>query len=126
LVYSNTKEINVVSVCEKTKWKYWWQKDYIVEITRYEFWDLSNYKNTNPGIEIPLSHEAPPVVTYGVTLYKKSWDDEFSFNSNLEPGEVPEWHPHDMVDEEQVNALLADIKRFIKILQTNLKTPNEY
>ncbi|RIA96991.1 hypothetical protein C1645_814644, partial [Glomus cerebriforme] len=128
LVYSNTKEINVVSVCEKTKWKYWWHKDYIVEITKYEFWDLSEFTSTPPGIEIPLSQRLSPTVTYGVTLYKKSWDDNFSHNCNLEPGEVPVWYPHDFIegDEEEkgdVNDLLDDIGKFIRVLQDKLKTP---
>ncbi|CAG8517486.1 20707_t:CDS:10 [Rhizophagus irregularis] len=100
LVYSNTKEINVLSVCEKTKWKYWWLKDYIIEITKYEYWNLSEHQDSPPGIDIPLSKEPSPIVTYGITLYNKSWD-EVSFNSNLEPGEVPEWYPHEIVDEEK-------------------------
>ena len=71
LVYSNTKEIKVISVCEKTKWKYWWNNDYVVEITKYEFWNLPpKYMNYNPGVEILLSQEKPPKVSYGVTVSK--------------------------------------------------------
>lgn len=70
LVYSNTKEINVLSVCEKTKWKYWWLKDYIIEITKYEYWNLSEHQNSSPGIDIPLSKEPSPIVTYGITVSK--------------------------------------------------------
>ncbi|CAB5188348.1 unnamed protein product [Rhizophagus irregularis] len=102
LVYSNTKEINVLSVCEKTKWKYWWLKDYIIEIT---------------------NKEPSPIVTYGITLYNKSWD-EVSFNSNLEPGEVPEWYPHEIVDEEKtggINSLMKDINNFIEIIQKKIE-----
>ncbi len=71
MIYSNTKEIIPISVCEKTKWKYWWNKDYIVEVTKYEFWDLSKYRKTKPGIDIPLSREPSPIVSYGVTVSKK-------------------------------------------------------
>jgi hypothetical protein len=74
LVYSNTKEIIVTSVCEKTKWKYWWKNDYVVEVTKYEFWDLSNDEKTKtkPGIDILLSRElSPPNVSFGVTVSKK-------------------------------------------------------
>ncbi|GBB88248.1 hypothetical protein RclHR1_01480013 [Rhizophagus clarus] len=123
LVYSNTKEINVLSVCEKTKWKYWLLNNYIIEITRYEYWDVSKYQNTPSGIDIPLNKEPSPIVTYGITLHKKSWD-EVSYNSNLEPGEVPEWHPHDFVDEEKtggINSLLSDINSIIEIIQKNVK-----
>ncbi|CAB4481165.1 unnamed protein product [Rhizophagus irregularis] len=115
LVYSNTKEINVLSVCEKTKWKYWWLKDYIIEITKYEYWNLSEHQDSPPGIDIPLSKEPSPIVTYGITLYNKSWD-EVSFNSNLEPGEVPEWYPHEIVDEEKTGGL--DMKNTLSVRTT--------
>jgi hypothetical protein len=42
----------------------------------------------------------------------------------LEPGEVPEWYPHDIVDEEKmggVNSLLSDINDFIKIIHEHVK-----
>ncbi|GBB93067.1 hypothetical protein RclHR1_02100016 [Rhizophagus clarus] len=116
LVYSNTNEIRVISVCEKTKWKFWWNKNYVVEITRYEFWNLSRFMK-RIGIEFPLSDERPPRISYGVTLYKMSWEDHFSYNCNLKVGEAPDWHPYEIVEEE-VN-LLDDIKSFLKVLQSN-------
>ncbi|CAG8744778.1 7380_t:CDS:2, partial [Funneliformis mosseae] len=67
LVYSNTEEINVVSICEKTRWKYWWGTNYIIEITKYEFWELSKYMDDLPGVEIPLNQEPPFSVTFGVS-----------------------------------------------------------
>jgi len=70
LVYSNTEEINVVSVCEKTRWKYWWGLDYVIEVTKYEFWRLSIYMNNPPGVEIHLDRESPSSVTFGVSVSK--------------------------------------------------------
>ncbi len=68
LVYSNTNEITVVSVCEKTKWKYWWNANTVIEVTRYEFWNLR--KSYRPGIEVSLDQESTPVVTFGVSVSK--------------------------------------------------------
>ncbi|RGB40763.1 hypothetical protein C1646_811181 [Rhizophagus diaphanus] len=116
LVYSNTEQIRVISVCEKTKRKFWWKGNYVVEITKYEFWNLSR-KMKVTGIEFPLSDENPPKVSYGVTLYKSTWEDYFSHNSNLKVGEAPEWHPCDIMDEEV--DLWSDIKRFLKVLRSN-------
>ena len=70
LVYSNTEEINVVSVCEKTRWKYWWASNYVIEVTKYEFWELSKYMNNPPGVEIPLNRESPFSVSFGVSVSK--------------------------------------------------------
>jgi hypothetical protein len=67
LIYSNTDDVCVVSVCEKTKWKYWWGEFYIVEVTRYKFWKLSKYINNVPGVEIALDKE-PFDVTFGVSV----------------------------------------------------------
>jgi hypothetical protein len=69
LIYSNTKDINVVSVYEKTKWKYQWNSDYIVEIVKYEFWEkLSKYHDIQ-GLPVYLREE-PFVVSYGVNVSK--------------------------------------------------------
>ncbi|PKC08269.1 hypothetical protein RhiirA5_399401 [Rhizophagus irregularis] len=116
LVYSNTEQIRVISVCEKTKRKFWWNDNYVVEITKYEYWNLSR-KMKVTGIEFPLSDEKPPKVSYGVTLYKSTWEDYFAHNSNLKVGEAPEWHPYEIMDEEI--DLWSDIKRFLKVLQSN-------
>jgi hypothetical protein len=69
LVYSNTDEINVTSVCEKTRWKYWWDDHYVVEVTRYKFWDLKDKITSSPGVEVPLDKESADV-TYGVSVSK--------------------------------------------------------
>jgi len=70
LVYSNTDEITVVSVCEKTKWKYWWNANIVIEVTRYEFWNLQKSMNYSPGIEVSLHQESTSVVTFGVSVSK--------------------------------------------------------
>ncbi|GBC03393.1 hypothetical protein RclHR1_00510024 [Rhizophagus clarus] len=120
LVYSNTDEINVTSVCEKTRWKYWWDDHYVVEVTRYKFWQLTKHVNSPPGVEIPLDKE-PATVTYGVSFYRKSWEDNFAFNSNLNVGETPEWHPYDIMEETGgVNVLLSEIRNFLETLQDKL------
>jgi hypothetical protein len=46
-----------------------------------------------------------------------SWDDIFSHNCNLKVGEVPDWFPYDIMNEE-IN-LLSDIRSFLKVLQSN-------
>jgi hypothetical protein len=60
--------VNVVSVCEKTKWKYWWGEHYVVEVTRYKFWKLSKYVAHVPGVEILLDQEPPNSTTFGVSV----------------------------------------------------------
>jgi hypothetical protein len=70
LVYTNTDDVNVISVCEKTKWKYWWGEHYVVEITRYVFWKLSKHMNNVPGVEILLDQESPSSTTFGVSVSK--------------------------------------------------------
>jgi hypothetical protein len=69
LVYSNTDEINVTSVCEKTRWKYWWGEHYVVEVTRYRFWNLTKHVASPPGVEIPLDKE-PATVSFGISVSK--------------------------------------------------------
>ncbi|CAB4384640.1 hypothetical protein RhiirA1_439954 [Rhizophagus irregularis] len=123
LVYSNTDEINVTSVCEKNRWKYWWGDHYVVEVTRYKFWDLKDKITSSPGVEVPLDKESA-AVTYGVSFYRKSWEDNFAFNSNLNVGETPEWHPYDIMEETGgVNALLSEIRNFLEVLQDKLPLP---
>jgi len=123
LVYSNTDEINVSSACEKTKWKYWWGENYVVEVTRYKFWKLSKHMNNPPGVEISLDKEQP-IITFGVSFYRKSWEDDFAYNSNLNVGETPEWHPYDIMEETGgVHALLGDIRNFLEVLQDKLPMP---
>ncbi|CAI2172231.1 5799_t:CDS:10 [Funneliformis geosporum] len=119
LVYSNTDEITVVSVCEKTKWKYWWDKNTVIEVTRYEFWKLSKTMDNRPGIEVSLVRESAPNVSYGISFYKKSWDDHFAFNNNLNVGEEPEWHPDDII-EGGVETLMDEIRNFLEALQNKL------
>lgn len=69
MIYSNTKDINVVSIYEKTKWKYQWNSNYIVEIVKYEYWDkLSKYDDI-PGLAVHLKEE-PFIVSYGVNVSK--------------------------------------------------------
>ena len=67
LIYANTNEYEVHSVCEKTKWKFWWEKEYVVEVTRYDFWDCEKMKDYAPGIEVVLNSE-DKVTSYGVTV----------------------------------------------------------
>lgn len=57
-----------------------------------------------------------------IQLYRKSWDDSLAFNSNLEVGEVPEWHPDEIVYEQHggVDALMKEIQDFLEVLQSNL------
>ncbi|GBB93068.1 hypothetical protein RclHR1_02100017 [Rhizophagus clarus] len=129
LVYSNTKDINVLSVYEKTKWKYPWNNDYIVEITKYDFWELSKYKYTRE-LEFFLNEE-PFVVSFGVSFYKKSWDDNFALNLNLEVGEAPEWHPQDVMDSladetGRVGGLINDIQTFLNVLGSKVSMPAEH
>ncbi|RIA83606.1 hypothetical protein C1645_785960 [Glomus cerebriforme] len=129
LVYSNTNKIMVISICEKTKWKYLWNKDYIIEITRYEFWELSKYKYFSENAEIRLNQEPPPNVSYGVTFYKKSWDDNLSLNVDLDVGEAPTWHPDDIIDEQDeqtgVVGLMSDIQAFLEVLKSKLPMRTE-
>ncbi|CAG8442892.1 9276_t:CDS:10 [Ambispora leptoticha] len=118
LIYTNNDEIRVISVCKKTKWKHWWNTDYIVEVTRYELWDCHANKQT--GVEITLDLDEPINISYGVTLYRKSWDDDFACNCNLKVGEAPEWHPNDILDRDKpggLNKLLNEIREFLKILE---------
>ncbi|CAG8495162.1 4852_t:CDS:10 [Diversispora eburnea] len=112
LIYINTKDIAVFSVCEKTKYKYWWNYDYVVEITKYEYWKLN--ESQPPGVEIMIG-DRPDDISWGVTLYKKSWDENFAHNSNLDAGEVPDWHPTDILEGESgsVEGLLEDIEKFM-------------
>ncbi|PKK68818.1 hypothetical protein RhiirC2_524255 [Rhizophagus irregularis] len=132
LIYSNTKDINVVSVYEKTKWKYQWNSDYIVEIVKYEFWEkLSKYHDIQ-GLPVYLREE-PFVVSYGVNFYKKSWDNNFANNLDLDVGEAPEWHPQDIMDDlteegktEGVDGLMNDIKTFLDVLESKIPTPAEH
>ncbi|CAG8666204.1 9611_t:CDS:10, partial [Cetraspora pellucida] len=107
LIYTNTEDVIDTSVCEKHKEKFLWKEHFIIEITRYEYWNL----------EIPLQREPSENVSFGVTLYKKSWDDDFSANGNLNSGEVPEWYPDDM--SNGVKQMLNDINEFLKILQNS-------
>ncbi len=99
--------------------------------------------NNPPGVEIHLDRESPSSVTFGVSVsklllfllnktklnsqchlliqfYKKSWEEDFAFNSGLNVGEAPEWHPYDMIDEGGVNLLLNEIRNFLEILQNKL------
>jgi len=120
LVYANTENIQVFSICEKNKWKYWWNEHYIVEVTKYEFWHCQNFgKNLASGVEIFLDRYQPNI-SYGVTLYRKSWEEDFASNCNLASGEVPDWHPTDMDKIGDVDRLLFDIGNFLKILQTKV------
>ncbi|CAJ0846985.1 2333_t:CDS:10, partial [Entrophospora sp. SA101] len=126
LIYTNTDKVQVTSICQKTKWKYWWGEHYVVEVTRYEYWKCDSFKNISAGVEIIMDKEEPFSVRYGVTLYKKSWDDDFAFNSALSVGEVPEWHPYDIVDDEKIGGikgLIGEIRKFLNMLQTNIPTP---
>ncbi|CAG8433755.1 11079_t:CDS:10 [Ambispora gerdemannii] len=118
LIYTNTEDVRVISVCEKTKWKHWWKDDYIVEVTRYEFWNCDPNKQT--GVENILDLDAPVNTSYGVTFYRKSWDDDFAFNCNLKVGEAPDWHPTDAIDRDKtggVDKLLNDIREFMNTLE---------
>jgi hypothetical protein len=47
------------------------KKDYVVEVTRYEFWNLSR-RMKRTGIEFPLNDERSPRVSYGVNVSKLS------------------------------------------------------
>ncbi|CAG8623592.1 18054_t:CDS:10, partial [Cetraspora pellucida] len=124
LIYTNTEDVIVTSVCEKHKKKFLWKEHFIIEITRYEYWNCEGkFLNVSPGVEIPLQREPSENVSFGVTLYKKSWDDDFSANGNLNSGEVPEWYPDDM--SNGVKQMLNDINEFMKILQdSNVIKPN--
>ncbi|CAG8799389.1 24319_t:CDS:10 [Gigaspora margarita] len=116
LVYTNTEDVVVISVCEKHKKKFLWKDDFIIEITRYEYWNCEEkFLNISPGVEILLQREPSENVSFGVTLYKKSWDDDFSANGNLNSGEVPEWYPDDI--SGGVKPMLDDINDFLKVLQ---------
>ncbi|KAG9287826.1 hypothetical protein G9A89_017421 [Geosiphon pyriformis] len=120
LVYTNTEEVQVTSVCEKTKWKYWWNDDYVVEVTRYEFWNCEKYMTISPGVEIILDRDGAVNTSYGVTFYRKSWDDDFAFNCSLGVGEAPDWHPTDILDRDKtggVDGLLQEIHNFIETLE---------
>ena len=44
-----------------------WSEDYVVEVTRYEFWDVDYL--TDQEMEIYLSTK-PLVISYGVTVNK--------------------------------------------------------
>ncbi|CAG8458784.1 1509_t:CDS:2, partial [Acaulospora colombiana] len=77
--YTNTEEVKVTGVCEKTKYKYWWNRhgeldkleepedDFIVEITKYVYWNcekiFSNVKNH--GIECVIDDSHPMSVSWG-------------------------------------------------------------
>ncbi|CAG8770415.1 16856_t:CDS:1, partial [Funneliformis caledonium] len=52
-------------------------------------------------------------------FYKKSWDDHFAINNNLNVGEAPEWHPSDII-EGTVESLLDEIRNFLEALQNKL------
>ena len=67
-------------------------------------------------------------------FYKKSWDDSFAFNSNLNVGETPEWHPYDLIkdlsDDKDDKAggvynLLIEIRNFLEVLQSKLPLQNK-
>ncbi|CAG8569282.1 27388_t:CDS:10, partial [Dentiscutata erythropus] len=116
LVYTNTEDVVVTSVCEKIKKKFLWKEHFIIEITRYEYWNCEGkFLNISPGVEILLQREPSETVSFGITLYKKSWDDDFSANGNLNSGEVPEWYPDDI--SGGVKQMLDDINEFLKVLQ---------
>ncbi|CAG8580364.1 17512_t:CDS:10, partial [Racocetra fulgida] len=95
LIYTNTEDIVVTSVCEKLKWKFWWGENYVIEITRYEHWNCDKkFQSIDPGVEIVLGRE-PSERTFFDT-----WERDFAENCNLSSGRVPEWHPIDFVEEE--------------------------
>ncbi|CAG8550851.1 13208_t:CDS:2, partial [Racocetra fulgida] len=116
----NVLEINM-AICEKHKKKFLWKEHFIIEITRYEYWNCEGkFLNVSPGVEIPLQREPSENVSFGIT---KSWEDDFSANGNLNSGEVPEWYPEDI--SSGVKQMLNDINEFLKILQdSNVIQPN--
>ncbi|RIB14414.1 hypothetical protein C2G38_2195214 [Gigaspora rosea] len=125
LIYTNTEEIKVTSVCEKLKWKFWWGDNYVIEITRYEHWncDSNKIKAISPGVEIVLGREPSESTFYGVTFYKDTWERDFAENCSLSAGRVPEWHPIDFIEEENsggVDRLLNEIRNFLEVLQNNV------
>ncbi|CAG8739037.1 20331_t:CDS:10 [Cetraspora pellucida] len=124
LIYTNTEDIVVTSVCEKLKWKFWWGENYVVEITRYEHWNCdSKFQSISPGVEIVLGREPSEKTFFGVTFYKDSWERDFAENCNLSSGRVPEWHPIDFVEEEKsggVDHLLNEIRNFLDVLHNNV------
>ncbi|CAG8785954.1 28308_t:CDS:2, partial [Racocetra persica] len=117
----NMANVIVTSVCEKHKKKFLWKEHFIIEITRYEYWNCEGkFLNVSPGVEIPLQREPSENVSFGIT---KSWEDDFSANGNLSSGEVPEWYPEDI--SSGVKQMLNDINEFLKILQdSNVIKPN--
>ncbi|CAJ0829682.1 15037_t:CDS:10 [Entrophospora sp. SA101] len=126
LIYTNTDKVQVTSICQKTKWKYWWGEHYVVEVTRYEYWKCSKFANISAGVEITMDKEEPVSVTYGVTFYKKSWDDDFAYNTALDIGEIPEWHPNDIIYDQKIGGikgLIDEIRNFLDQLQHNIPAP---
>ncbi|CAG8529523.1 18629_t:CDS:10 [Racocetra persica] len=117
LIYTNTEDIVVTSVCEKLKWKFWWGDNYVIEITRYEHWNCDNkFQTIPPGVEIVLGREPSQNTFFGVTR-------DFAENCNLSSGRVPEWHPIDFVEEEKsggVDHLLNEIRNFLDVLHNNV------
>ncbi|CAG8528715.1 2789_t:CDS:10 [Paraglomus occultum] len=124
LIYANTNEYVVQSVCEKTKWKFWWEREYVVEVTRYDYWNCEKMRDYAPGIEVVLNTD-DKVTTFGVTLYRQQWDDDFAYNWSLETGEAPKWHPDDYINDEKfggVKELLNDIRKFLTLLESSVSS----
>nr|CAG8459601.1 55_t:CDS:10 [Entrophospora candida] len=95
-------------------------------VTRYEYWKCSKFANISAGVEITMDKEEPVSVTYGVTFYKKSWDDDFAYNTALDIGEIPEWHPNDIIYDQKIGGikgLIDEIRNFLDQLQHNIPAP---
>ncbi|CAH1760473.1 13581_t:CDS:10 [Entrophospora sp. SA101] len=87
---------------------------------------LSKFANISAGVEITMDKEEPVSVTYGVTFYKKSWDDDFAYNTALDIGEIPEWHPNDIIYDQKIGGikgLIDEIRNFLDQLQHNIPAP---
>ncbi|CAG8509702.1 9528_t:CDS:10 [Acaulospora morrowiae] len=115
LIYTNTDDVLVTAVCEKLKYKYWWKEKYIVEITRYKYWNCSEFNQR--GSENVITNAQDNNITWGVTIYKKFWEDEFAENCNLKVGEVPSWYPKKIIDDfGGVEGLLKDVDEFLETI----------
>lgn len=69
MIYTNTEDFTVTSVCEKQKKKFLWKESFVVEITRYEYWNCEGkFLNISPGVEILLQREPSESISYGITV----------------------------------------------------------
>ncbi|KAK9728635.1 hypothetical protein K7432_000909 [Basidiobolus ranarum] len=119
-VFTNTAEINLLTVSRITEWSYSWH-DFIVEIWREELWTYDGADGFGIEVVLPIN---PNRTSFGVKLKYEPWSDKFIDNRFLGPGETAQWKPDDMIHPERITEFTNSLNEFVTVLEDALNSQN--